>query len=52
MIWLLILGIVCLALGALFYWLNVNSPVQTFLPAIFFPVGLGALILALGGWLL
>lgn len=48
---ILIFGIIFLLLGAMFYWLNVSTPFQTFLPAIFVPAGLAALMFALGGML-
>lgn len=41
---LLIAGIICLLIGGTFYWLNVNTPVQTRIPAVALP--LGALLVA------
>ena len=45
---LFIIGSVCLLIGALFFWLNNNSPVQTCLPVLFLPVGAAALLIGLG----
>lgn len=48
---LVITGVLCLLVGWAFYWLNLNTPIQTFAPAVFLPVGAAALLVALGGWL-
>jgi hypothetical protein len=45
---LLTLGIACLLIGAAFFWLNLNSPIQTRIPAFTLPVGAVALLLWLG----
>lgn len=49
---LIVTGILSLLLGGAFYWLNLNSPVQTCIPAVLLPFGLLSLVSALGGLLL
>jgi hypothetical protein len=43
-----IVGTICLAIGAVFYWLNTNSPIQTSIPAFMFPIGAVAVLIGLG----
>jgi hypothetical protein len=45
---LLIVGILCLLIGWLFFWLNCNSPIQTPIPLFTLPVGVVAVLLGLG----
>jgi hypothetical protein len=47
-----VLGVLSLAVGGAFYWLNLNSPIQTCIPALALPVGAVLLLIALGGWAL
>lgn len=49
---LTILGGVSMLIGAGFYWLNLNSPVQTCIPVVCLPLGLALLLIALGGLIL
>lgn len=46
---LLIFGIVCLLIGWAFFWLNLNTPIQTRIPAYTLPLGAAAVLLGLGG---
>lgn len=48
---LVIVGIVIGLLGWLFYWLNTNSPMQTPLPLILWPISIVCLCVAFGMWL-
>jgi hypothetical protein len=45
---LVIAGIVFLLIGWVFFWFNLNSPLQTRIPAFALPIGIVALLLALG----
>lgn len=51
MIALLIAGILSLAIGTLFFWLNLNSPIQTRIPAFTLPLGVAMILIWLGGLL-
>ena len=46
-----ILSVLCLLGGGVFFWLNLNSPVQTPYPAILVPVGIVLLAVCFGGLL-
>jgi TRAP-type C4-dicarboxylate transport system permease small subunit len=45
----LIIGIICLLIAAAFFWLNLNSPVQTPIPAFALPLGIILVAVALAG---
>lgn len=45
---ILIAGVILLVFGGVFFWLNLNSPVQTCIPALAIPAGLCFLIGACG----
>jgi CDP-diglyceride synthetase len=45
---LLIGGVVCVLVGAAFFWLNNNSPIQTRIPLYTLPIGFVAVLLGLG----
>jgi hypothetical protein len=44
-----IAGVVLLVVGWAFYWLNLNTPVQTCIPAVALPLGAGLILIAIGG---
>jgi hypothetical protein len=43
----LALGAVFLLIGGAFFWLNLNSPIQTRIPALTLPIGAVLLVVAL-----
>lgn len=45
---LFIAGIICLLVGAQFFWLNLNSPIQTRIPVFTLPIGAVLVMLGLG----
>jgi uncharacterized protein YhhL (DUF1145 family) len=45
---LLALGTVCLLVGWVFFYLNLNSPIQTRIPAFTLPTGAVLVLLGLG----
>lgn len=45
---LVVIGIVALLIGAAFFWLNNNTPVQTRIPALTLPLGAALLLISLG----
>jgi hypothetical protein len=45
---LLIFGIICLLVGWVFFYLNLNSPIQTRIPAFTLPTGAVLVLLGLG----
>ncbi|HET6943352.1 MAG TPA: hypothetical protein VFH89_14445 [Sphingomicrobium sp.] len=49
---ILIIGVVRLVIGGAFFWLNLNSPVQTSIPAYAIPIGVILIAVAVGGLLL
>lgn len=49
---LIVAGVLCIFIGLGFFWLNLNTPYQTFLPAVFIPFGAVLLVLSIGGLLL
>lgn len=48
---LLIAGLLCLLTGGVFFWLNLNTPVQSCIPALALPLGLCWIIAAVGMWI-
>lgn len=46
------LGIVFLLIAGVFFYLNIHSPVQTFIPIIAGPIGIIFLLIGLGGLIL
>ena len=45
---LIIAGVVLLLIGGAFFWLNLNTPIQTRIPAVALPLGVALVMFALG----